>query len=339
MLKILNTKEDAEILKIYLLEETTDWKLKDKKELFTQPNFDDIREVQYRPFDYRYTYYPLSKIDKIIVRGDSRKNVMRHFLVGENVGLLVGRQAITNNWSHVQVSNAIIDNRIHYSNKGKPVLFPLYLYSDGDTLHSASRKANLDLKIVKAFADSIKLEFEEEKTGNAKKFAPIDVLDYIYAVLHSPTYRERYKEFLKIDFPRVPYPDDTKKFRKLAKLGETLRQLHLLEGVEPKQGLANFGVCGNDAVDCIKYADGKVWINAMQYFDRVPEDVWNFYIGGYQPAQKWLKDRKCRELSHDDIEHYQKIVFVLQETLKLMVKVDEAMRHALESAHRRNGRR
>jgi predicted helicase len=147
-------------------------------------------------------------------------------------------------------------------------------------------------------------------------------LDYIYAVLHSPTYREQYKEFLKIDFPRVPYPDDVKTFWKLVKLGGKLRQLHLMEGVEPQQGLADYNVAGSNVVEKQEYTNGKVYINDMQFFDHVPAEVWNFYIGGYQPAQKWLKDRKGKMLNFNDIQHYRKIVSVLKETIDVMHEVD-----------------
>jgi hypothetical protein len=167
------------------------------------------------------------------------------------------------------------------------------------------------------------LEFEPEKSNNVTKFAPIDVLDYIYAILHSPSYCEKYREFLKIDFPRVPYPDDVKKFWKLVKLGARQRRLHLMEGVEPLQGLANYDVKGDNVVEKQEYIGGKVWINGTQHFDHVLSDVWNFYIGGYQPAQKWLKDRKGRTLNFDDIEHYQKVVHVLKETMAVMDEVDK----------------
>jgi len=171
------------------------------------------------------------------------------------------------------------------------------------------------------------LEFVEETADGrrqtaAKTFAPIDILDYVYAVLHSPAYRKRYEEFLKIDFPRVPYPEDAPSFRRLVSLGEKLRRLHLLKDVIPQQCLANYDIEGSSTVEKIKYEGGKVYINDTQYFDNVPAEVWNFFIGGYQPAQKWLKDRKGRTLNFEDIEHYQKTVCVLQETITVMNEID-----------------
>ena len=154
-------------------------------------------------------------------------------------------------------------------------------------------------------------------------FAPIDILDYIYAFLHSPAYREKYKAFLKIDFPRVPYPKDRDTFWQLVKLGGEIRQIHLLESPAVEQYTTYYPVEGDDTVNKPAYKDGKVYINSSQYFDDVPQVAWEFYIGGYQPAQKWLKDRKGRELTYDDIVHYQKIIAALTETDRLMGEVDK----------------
>ena len=181
--------------------------------------------------------------------------------------------------------------------------------------------------------------------GELKSFAPIDLLDYIYAVLHSPTYRETYKEFLKIDFPRVPYPSNVSAFWQLVKLGGQLRQTHLLESVSPSpiapltkgEGeTISYPIGGNNIVDKLRFESpssqpssasgrgslGRVYINATQYFDNVPHIAWGFYIGGYQPAQKWLKDRKGRTLNVEDITHYQKIVNALIQTDLLMLEID-----------------
>jgi len=164
---------------------------------------------------------------------------------------------------------------------------------------------------------------------------PIDILDYIYAVLHSPTYREKYKEFLKIDFPRVPYPKDKATFWQLVKLGGEIRQIHLLESPVVEKYITQYPIDGTNEVNkpIFRGSDltgfenllglGKVYINETQYFDNVPEVAWNFYIGGYQPAQKWLKDRKERKLEFDDILHYQKIIVALTETDRLMKAIDK----------------
>ena len=162
-----------------------------------------------------------------------------------------------------------------------------------------------------------------EQEGGKQEFAPIDILDYIYAVLHSPTYREKYKEFLKIDFPRVPYPKDIETFWQLVKLGGELRQIHLLESPTVEKYFTKYPIDGDNVVCKPKYENGNVFINDTQYFANVPEIAWNFFIGGYQPAQKWLKDRKERTLEFDDILHYQKIIVALTETDRIRKEIDK----------------
>jgi len=302
-----------------------DWSVAGAKEdLTSKPDFNKIVEISYRPFDKRYTYYTgNSKGFHCMPRG----NVMQHLLNGENVGLVVSRQCV-NDWRYVFISKDITEFNLTGTagRFGSGYMYPLYLYHNHE-----SRKPNLNEALVKEIAQRIGLRYVEEKeVGSYKKsFAPIDILDYIYAVLHSPTYRERYKEFLKIDFPRIPYPENAAQFRTLSKLGEKLRRLHLLEDVEPQKGTADYPVPGNDEVEKIQYEnDGgksKVFINKKQFFDNVPPEAWEFYIGGYQPAQKWLKDRKGRGLSYDDTLHYRRIITVLLKTIEIM----EEIRHII----------
>jgi len=216
------------------------------------------------------------------------------------------------------------------------------------------------MAIVKQIAEKLNFAFVEDDNicvdlaeGFDGTLYPIDILDYIYAVLHSPTYREKYKEFLKIDFPRVPYPKDKETFCELVELGAELRQIHLMESPILDKYITQYPADGNNIVEKIKaensilelppepsvsYENGifksderdfayyqkmKVYINDTQYFDNVPELAWNFYIGGYQPAQKWLKDRKGRKLEFEDIQHYQKIIVALSETDRLMQEIDK----------------
>ena len=279
-----------------------------------------IARFNYRPFDVRYTYFD----NRVLWR--PRTLVMRHFTLGDNVGLIFSRQAITNNWSHIQVTTSMPDNRVHYSNKGIPMCAPLYLYSVDKQLDSAIRQPNLNMEIVGQIADKIGLQFEAEQSGNEGTFAPIDLLDYIYGVLHSPSYRKKFNEFLKVDFPRIPYPADASEFRRIAKVGSELRRVHLMEAPLPM--VTEFNVAGSNIVEAVKVTDGngdglcKVWINAEQYFDNVPRVAWEFFIGGYQPAQKWLKDRKGMTLEWDDVKHYQHIIAALCKTDELMQQLD-----------------
>ena len=163
--------------------------------------------------------------------------------------------------------------------------------------------------------------------GELLTFTPLDLLDYIYAVLHNPDYRDKYKEFLKIDFPRVPYPEDQEKFWQLVKLGGELRELHLLESPKVNEYITQYPIDGDNIVSKVRFEKsisedvGKVYINETQYFDNVPIIAWEFYIGGYQPAQKWLKDRKNKTLSIDDILHYQKIIVVLSKTNQIIGEI------------------
>jgi predicted helicase len=148
-------------------------------------------------------------------------------------------------------------------------------------------------------------------------------MDYIYSSLHSPSYREKYNDFLKIDFPRVPYPTNQDLFWNLVNMGSELRKIHLMEHPILDKLITRFPSGGSNEVVKIQYKDGRVYINSDQYFGGVSEIVWKFYIGGYQPAQKWLKDRKGRTLTYEDIQHYQRIIVALTETDRIMKEIDE----------------
>ena len=247
----------------------------------------------------------------------------------ENIGLISTRQLAGNEFHHIFITN-IISDQCFISNKTKEgcQVFPLYLYDDSTQTslkETPERTPNLNLEIVNEIAEKLGLAFTYEKETTEGTFAPIDLLDYIYAVLHSPKYRETYKEFLKIDFPRVPYPTDQKQFWDLVVLGKQIREIHLLESPKVEDFISSYPVEGTNIVGKPKYAEGKVYINDTQYFDNVPEVAWNFYIGGYQPAQKWLKDRKDIELGFEDIMHYNKIIVALTETDRLMKEIDNVL--------------
>ena len=306
------------------------------------PNENLIHTIDYRPFDKRYVYYDTKRIER------ARENVMQHFFKGENMGFITNRQIRTSHIAHSFITKCITDLHIMETANACPYIFPLYLYLETDKLFSGEpRKPNLNETINDNFSQCIGLRFiaepvetrliasenetrliaSENETRSIASlqndaFAPIDILDYIYAVLHSPTYRERYKEFLKIDFPRVPYPENAEQFWKLVELGGQLRRLHLMENVEIQEGMADFPIAGTNEVEKLQYANNRLFINDTQYFDNVPPETWNLYIGGYQPAQKWLKDRKRRTLGYDDIVHYRKIIRVLHLTMDIQKQID-----------------
>ena len=305
--------------------ETVNWNFMSAKNDLMTREF-QFSDILYRPFDIRTTV-STKKSSGFISRPGYK--TMRHFLAGTNLGLLTSRSSSDSIFNLVFISRHISD--IHAVG-GQSYCFPLYLYPDTDQLHlddNQQRKPNLDPDIVKTIAENLGLRFTPEKEDDDKTFAPIDLLDYIYAVLHSPTYREHYKEFLKIDFPRVPYPTEQKQFRKLVALGGELRALHLMQSPTLDNLITGYNQPGDHKVDKPEYKItdhkkhlGEVHINKTQYFSEVPEVAWHFYIGGYQPAQKWLKDRKGRNLNSDDIGHYQKIIVALTETARLMKEID-----------------
>ena len=282
-----------------------------------------IVQIDYRPFDCRNTIYTgLSNG----IMGRPRNGIMKHMLK-DNLAILTCRQQSTFDFQHVFISNKISERcSVSLQTSEVSYIFPLYLYPESESqiilYGQQERTPNLNRTIVDQIAVLIGLTFTPEKEDTPDTFAPIDLLDYIYAVLHSPNYREKYKEFLKIDFPRVPYPKTSETFWQLAALGSELRQLHLLESPTVDQRLTSYPVSGDNIVGKLKYQDGKVYINETQYFDGVPLVAWEFYIGGYQPAQKWLKDRNGKALSFEDVRHYQRIIVALCETDRIMKVID-----------------
>lgn len=313
----------AELIEKYGLKENSSWKIEKAKELGGKFNLRKTIKIFYRPFDTQYIYYENSLIERF------RYDVMRH-LVQENLALAVGRQGQVigvDNWDIVSVINSLVD--FNFYRRGGEQVFPLYLYPDTNgqlsTDQQQERIPNLNKEILAEIAKGLGVIFTNEKENTENTIAPIDLLDYIYAVLHSPAYREKYKEFLKIDFPRVPYPTDAKTFWQLVALGGQIRELHLLESKKVEDLITSYPVGGSNIVGKPIFKDGKVYINETQYFDNVPELAWNFYIGGYQPAQKWLKDRKDRELDFDDVLHYQKMIVALTETDRLMKEIDKVL--------------
>ena len=325
-------KDDT--IRKFEITDTTSFKFKEK---FLNSNYNEnnIRTVSYRPFDNISCYY-----DNILQRRPAYSTMKNLF--ENNIGFLVPRQ-VTDNFKHVFISKFPTDCNLTGTAKkfGSAPLFPLYIYpkeSNQQTIDDSNKRVpNLNPEILKQISESLGLTFTNEKEeGNIcfandkdvrsefrTSFAPIDLLDYIYAVLHSPRYRETYKEFLKIDFPRVPYPKDRATFWQLVELGSELRQIHLLESDVVEKYITKYPEDGDNIVTKPIYKEGNVYINATQYFANVPEVAWNFYIGGYQPAQKWLKDRKECELGFEDILHYQKIIVALSETDRIMKEIDK----------------
>jgi predicted helicase len=234
------------------------------------------------------------------------------------VKLLATKAVRDPQYQHVFVTNTLSEAiYISGTTATNAMNFPLYLYTD-----SGEKVPNLALELVARI---------EETAGTT---TPEDILDYVYAYLHAPLYRAQYGEFLKADFPRVPYPTSKAQFWKLVSLGTTLRGLHLLTDSAVSRSPVSFPVSGTNVVEKVALDGTRVYINAMQYFDGVPKDVWGFYIGGYQPAQKYLKDRKGRTLTNAEFEQYEKIIASLMETIRVMAEVDAVVRELIMKENR-----
>ncbi len=302
--------------------------------------------VLYRPFDIRELYYVTWMVDW------PRTEAMPHLLAGENVGLMACRQSIGSGWCHAFPSRSIADDSmVSNRTRERGYLFPLYLYprvgkADGSLFNrwpqgKGGRTPNLDSGFVDQVGAAVGLRFVSDGRGDLRAtFGPEDVLAYIYAVFHSPGYRERYEAQLKLDFPRVPLPGDVDLLRELAARGHDLLVLHLLESPQLDNVITTYAGPKNPEVGRAGWSDDTAWLDAGKTnareghratkpgtvgFKGVPEEVWDFQIGGYQVCHKWLKDRKGRTLSDEEIAHYQKIVVALNETIRIMAEIDEAI--------------
>jgi predicted helicase len=316
--------EDLARLSYSLGKDTRDWKVNLAQKDLRDSGVDrkKITPILYRPFDIRYTYY----IGKS--RGFHcmpRQNVMRH-MMQENLGLIVNKQIRINKIQHTWITNSIVDLHIIETANASAYLFPLYLYPDPDQKdlfshlkESKERKPNISEKIFSVLSKTYKT-----------KPNPEDIFYYIYAVFYSNTYRTKYAEFLKTDFPRVPFTKDKHLFKKLAEYGKCLADLHLMQSPELDSPVAKFQGTGDKRVDKIKYdKEGKrVYINNDQYFEGLEENIWQYRIGGYQVCNKWLKDRKDRVLSLDDIKHYCKVATAIKHTINIQKSIDEIYNEA-----------
>lgn len=310
-------------------EDTRDWKVElAQRDLKNHPHVETkepgpfkelLAPVLYRPFDVRYTYYTgKSRGFHCMPRGE----VMRHMLIGENLGLSTTRSIeIGRGWEHIFCTKQIIQHHT-VSLKEVNYLFPLYVYPDTNNPQQSALEEQRRPNFSQIFLNAVNAQLGYNPTPEA-------IFYYIYAVFHSPTYRTHYAEFLKIDFPRVPLTSNNELFRELAAYGEELVALHLMQSPKLDNLITQFiERGGNRVIDAghPKFQQGDVVINKKgDRFTSVPEHVWNFYVGGYQICQKWLKDCKRRTLNDEDIQHYQCIVVALNETIELMAKIDAAI--------------
>lgn len=267
----------------------------------------------YRPFDIRHINYDRRKVSR------DRFDIMRHMIGHENYGLVMDRQVVTDNWSHIQVVRHMIDNRLHYSNRGIPVLCPMFLYENG------VEKPNINPEIVNMISEKIGLSFSESLTDAEDKYDMLDLFDYSYGVLNSQLYIEKYIDLLKIEFPRVPVPNGNEMFQRIASYGKQLRKLHLLEeDIGNPLGIKYEGD-GDNVVSTRKLKQEGLFINRTQLFTNVTEEIWDFCYGGYHGLQKWFKDRNGMKLSESDIQHVIKVLNVFACTISIREDLDVCM--------------
>lgn len=309
----------------YLPGDSRGWSLKQaRRDLNDSEWAQDIQPIAYRPLDKRSILYRDDMIDW------PRKSIMRNFKY-DNIGLVVGRQGQavgSGTWNLVFCHDCVSDLNLFY--RGGGMSFPLYIFPD---------EGSLDQSIQLNFSPLLFNKLRKRAGLSGGKVVPngtadfrnavgaartdeVKVFDYIYGILHCPAYREAFAEFLKVDFPRIPYPPSPVVFNNVSASGEALRRLHLVETPVIGSTPYPFHGEGDSIVGKTKFERGRVWVNNVQFFENVPETAWTFSIGGYQPAQKWLKDRKGRTLSFDDIRHYQKIIKILAETHRIMGEID-----------------
>lgn len=271
-----------------------------------------ILSIAYRPFCDRYVFWH----DSIVWR--TVKRIMQH-MMEDNIGIMTCRQISSYNWTHALISEKIIDNSL-ISNKTKErtYIFPLYLYPDEKNInlfnHTQTEKTPNITPLI----------FEKLKTAYKQDPTPEEVLYYIYGVFYSNIYRETYAEFLKIDFPRVPFTSNYALFKEMGKLGKELAALHLLKSSELDSPIAKYQGSGdNDRIKKVIYKEDeqRIYINKEKYFEGVPPEVWKYHIGGYQVLQKYLKDRKDRMM--DDAPRYCRIVTALYKTIEIQKQIDK----------------
>jgi len=308
------------------LKDTRDWKLKEARIFLKEKGIDDESFFSYlwRPFDFRKIYY-----SQILIELPRLKTVGQ-IIKGSNLALCISRKIDKPIWDDVLTTNLLAD--VHCAS-GQTYVFPLYLYgkyplkgvlpgqkrlmSIGQTEldeQEGNRKSNIKSEVIKNSSDIYK-----------KKIAPEEIFYYVYGILYSNTYRKKYQEFLKIDFPKIPFTSDYKLFKKVANFGKELVDLHLLKSSKLQKLVVKFPITGDRRIKKRDYneKEKRIYINEKQYFDGVESEIWNYYIGGYQVLDKWLKDRTGKVLSREDVNHFLKVISALKYTIDLQKEIDK----------------
>jgi predicted helicase len=298
------------------LKDTSSWKVSEIRQKIKAKDLEkEVYPYAYRPFDVRCICY-----EPILIHR-SRLPFMNN-LKNENIALLCMREVvIESGFSHTFVMDKIFDRRFFLSNRGAPYFFPLYLYPNEPKIKQLVEQASKQ-KRTPNFTEEFLLALKE---ALGIEPTPEGIFYYIYAVLYTPTYRKRYDEFLKIDFPRIPLPTDYEQFKQLSELGKELVDLHLLTHSSLSETDVGFPESGSNTVEKVRYDEEnrRVYFNKEQYFDGISKEVWEYQIGAYQVLAKYLKDRKKRELSLEEIEHYRRMAKAIERTIEVQEKVEK----------------
>ena len=324
--KFINLSEEDARETFQLGDDTQNWKVstaqqdvKDHNNKDGSVNTEHIKKITYRPLDNRYTYYT-STNKGFLCR--PCYGIMRHMCSGSNMAIITARQSCEAKgtpWSTAYVSDTISD--FHVFRRASANIFPMYQIAE-----DGSKFENITSEFFGELEKSTRLKhhpLDDVGDVNITEFTTIDVMDYIYAILYAPSYRTKYKPLLDSEFPRIPLPNDGTQFKALVDLGCQLRELHLSKQEGSFDSDVTYPEIGDNVVSQYKHKDDRVYINKSQYFGNVPREAWEFFIGGYQPLEKWLKDRKGQVLSFDEITHYQYMVYAISKTIDLMSQIDQ----------------
>jgi len=305
----------AEIIKKFNISNKTSWEYKRAIKSKFQAN--EITNYHYRPFDFRFIFYNTNFISR------SRQNVMDNFFEKENLGLVFPRIAKGYKSNYGFITNSVSDRALGGSRSGSETyIAPLYVYKPNKN-HDENGNGFLFTDDDKK--DNFTVEFRKYlKENQLDKYSPEQILGYVYAILFSPTYREKYFEFLKIDFPKIPFTDNLQDFKNLSALGCELIEHHLLKRNYQKNEMPIYAVDGNNEVKQIQYnpEQKRLYINKIQYFENFPQSVWEYEIGGYQVFDKYLKSRKDLSLTYNEINHLKKVAASLLKTLEIQQDID-----------------
>jgi len=314
-LDLAHKPKDFVAEKYSIRQDVRDWKYQWAKEdvLNSTLSMDMVEAISYRPFDTRYAYYT----------GQSRgfmgwpvHAIMQHMLIPHNIALVTARSNKSNDSSHFFVSDMMVEYKCGERTTNSSV-FPLYVKQDG----ILTSQVNLDSEIIDRIAKRMELSYNPQEGDGGASFGPLDLFGYIYAYLYSEAYRQKYRDFINRDFPIIPYPASGEQFYILSNYGKELIKTHLLQF---EIGEATHAFKGeNRNISIQKLNDGRAFINSDSYFEDVDAELWNFTIGGYQPCQRWLKERKGRALTNSDLVHYRKILVALERTKESMRLIDK----------------